>query len=245
MATLVMLVLTLLLLAWFSRQLSLYIQMVFFALTRNGDQTIVFLFLLLLPGVIIHEAAHWGAARLLGLKTGKFRVWPKKQGKQIGMGSVSVQRGSLWQDSIVGLAPLVLGSVLIAWIGQQIFAAEQLSAALGAQQWAESLWIFRSAFKQPDGVVWAYLLFAIGNAMMPSASDREPLLPLIFYSLLALILYVILGLPLTPFTALLTWLTPLLQSLSSAFIFTILLDGVILFVLYCLVLLMAPRAVAK
>lgn len=99
--------LTLLLLAWVSRQLSLQIQMLFHLITRNGDLTIILLFLLLLPGIVIHESAHWIAAYILGLKPSKFRVWPKKQRQHIGLGSVNVRGGQLWQESIVGMAPLL------------------------------------------------------------------------------------------------------------------------------------------
>ena len=84
-------ILLLFVLAWFSRQISLHIQFPFYALTRSQNSATLAIFLFFLPGVFVHEAAHWGVARLLGLKTGKFRVWPKRQGKYIGLGSVSVE----------------------------------------------------------------------------------------------------------------------------------------------------------
>ncbi len=234
-------VLSLLTLAWLSRKLSWQIQTVLVLLTRNADLTIVLLFLLLLPGVLIHEAAHWLAARALGLKTSKFRVWPKKQGKHIGLGSVSVQRGNLWQDTLVGMAPLLFGSALLALIAEYIFNAPRLSTALGNQQWVEGWRAFYQALQEPDGVLWAYLLFAIGNAMMPSASDREPVQPLLIYSAIALTLYGVLGLPMAPVTTLLNWLAPILQNLTNAFLFTALLDGLIAIVLYLLIQLIAPK----
>lgn len=239
--TLFAFVATLLILAWLSRQLSLQLQMLFAYLTHNGDLTIVLLFLLLLPGIIVHEAAHWFTARLLGLKTGKFRVWPKKQGKYIGLGSVSVQRGNLWQETIVGMAPLIVGTILLALIGEHIFQLFQFSIALSEQQWVNGWRAFRQALQAPDGILWAYLLFAIANAMMPSASDREPLKPLLLYSAIALVIYLLLGLPLTPFTAMLQWLTPVLQTISSALLFTIVLDGLLLGGIFLAVQLIAPR----
>lgn len=234
-------VLSLLALAWLSRQLSWQIQTVLVLLTRNADLTIVLLFLLLLPGVIIHEGAHWLTARLLGLKTSKFRVWPKKQGKHIGLGSVSVQRGNLWQDTLVGMAPLIIGSLLIAWIAEHVFDAPRLSTALGEQRWLDGWWAFWQALQEPDGILWAYLLFAIGNAMMPSASDREPIQPLLIYTGIAIAIYVLLGLPLTFFTTVLIWLAPTLQNLTNAFLFTGILDCLIWAVLYLLIQLFTAR----
>jgi hypothetical protein len=235
-------ILALLTLAWLSRQLSLQIQTIFVLLTRNIDLTIVLLFLLLLPGIVVHEVAHWVAARLLGLKTGKFRVWPKKQGKYIGLGSVSVQRGNLWQDTIVGMAPLLAGTILLALIGEHIFQLFRFSLALSGRQWEDSWRAFQQTLQAPDGILWTYLLFAIANAMMPSASDREPVKPLLLYSAVALILYFILGLPLTPFATILQWLAPALQTVSSALLFTIVLDSLILGGLFLIVQLIHPRS---
>jgi len=240
--TLLGLVLAFLVLAWVSRRVSLHVQTLAYYATRSIDLATVVLFLLLLPGIILHEGAHWLTARLLGLKTGKFRVWPKPQGKQIRMGSVSVQRGNLWQDSLVGLAPLLIGSLLLVWISQRVFFAYAISSAFLQGQWLQGLQTFRTALSEPDGILWTYLLFAIGNAMMPSASDREPLRPLSLYVIFSALIYVVVGLPMGPLASALDWLLPIVQDLTSAFVFTILLDGVILLVLYLLTALIAPRA---
>ncbi|MEZ4674316.1 MAG: hypothetical protein R2932_08750 [Caldilineaceae bacterium] len=235
----------LLALAWLSRQLSLHLQSLIYLLTRSSDLTIVLFFLLLLPGVVIHEAAHWFAARLLGLKTGKFRVWPKKQGKYLGLGSVTVQRGNIWQDTMIGMAPLIVGTALLALIGEHIFQVFYFSTALSGQRWVDSWRAFQQALQQPDGILWAYLLFAIGNVMMPSASDREPVKPLLLYSGIALIIYLLLGLPLTPFALMLDWLAPVLYHLSSTLLFTIVLDVFILGALFLVIQLIAPRREVK
>jgi len=239
------LVASFLLLAWLSRQISQRLQAVVYYLTRSLDFAVILLFLFLLPGIFLHEGAHWVAARLLGLKTGKFRVWPKVQGRQIGLGSVSVQRGNVWQDSLVGLAPLIVGSIAIAWIGQRIFFAHDFSTMLVQGRWGEGFSAFWRALGGSDGLLWAYLLFAIGNAMMPSSSDREPLLPLLLYTSLAALIYVLIGLPLTPLTVLLVGLIPTLEDLTSAFVFTISLDILILVVLYLLETLVGPRPASR
>jgi len=96
-------ILLFLILAWLSRQISLNIQFPFYTLTRSQNSATLAIFLLFLPGVFIHESAHWTMARLLGLKTSKFRVWPKQQGKYIGLGSVSVEASDPIRDSLVGL----------------------------------------------------------------------------------------------------------------------------------------------
>lgn len=229
----------LLVLAWFSRQISLHIQFPFYSLTRSQNSATLAIFLLFLPGVFIHEGAHWTVARLLGLKTGKFRVWPKRQGKYIGLGSVSVESRDPIRDSLVGVAPLIVGTVLVTLIGRMIFDTPLVSGLLAEGNWLGAVIAFRRELNRPSGLIWAYLLFTIANAMMPSASDREPVMPVLFYSLLAIVAYIILGLPLQGAASMMEWLAPILSNLSSALLFVIVLDVVILAVLYVIRLLIS------
>lgn len=232
-------VLSLLMLAWLSRQISTSIQLTVYDLTRSKDAPAVAIFLVFLPGVLVHETAHWGMARLLGLKTGKFRVWPKRQGRHIGLGSVRVESRGALLDSLVGMAPLLVGSTLVALIGNHIFDAYALADSLTRGRLIEGFQAFWHALGEPDGVLWAYLLFAIANAMMPSASDREPVMPVLLYAAIAVVFYILLGMPLNPLTSFMQWMTPTLQNLSSAFVFTIVLDVIVLAALYVMRLLVA------
>lgn len=240
--TFLIFVLLLLILAWLSHQISRYIQIVVYFLTRSEDMATVVLFLVFLPGTIIHEAAHWVAARLLGLKTGKFRVWPKRTGKYIRLGSVTVERGNLLIDSLVGAAPLIVGTFLIALISHRIFGAYLVTEQIARGQWIEGLGALSNALRQPDSGLWLYAIFAIGNAMMPSPSDTEPIKPLLLYLLLATAFYFLIGLPLAPVNSAAVWLLTPVQDLSSAFFFVILVDGLVLVGLYLLGALVAPSA---
>ena len=120
------------------------------------------LFLVFLPGVFIHEGAHWLMAKICGLKTAKFRVWPKRQGNQIGLGSVSVEKGGPFIDALVGMAPLIVGTLLIGLISHFIFGADRLAdEAATAGDWRGGLKRFADAARVPDALLWAYLLFTI------------------------------------------------------------------------------------
>lgn len=229
----------LVILAWFSRQISLHVQFPFYALTRSQNSATLAIFLIFLPGVIIHESAHWVMARLIGLKTGKFRVWPKRQGKFIGLGSVSVESRDPIRDSLVGIAPLLVGTVLVTMIGRVIFDTPQVTLLLAEGNWWGAVTAFREELNRPSGLIWAYLLFTIANAMMPSASDREPLMPVLYYGAVAITLYIILGMPLQGATSFMQWLTPSLSNLSSALLFVIVLDTIILAILYVIRLLIS------
>ena len=225
--------LLLLTLAWASRTIGLLIQEIVFRLTGSGDMAMVILFLVYLPGIFIHEGAHWTMAKLLGLKTGKFRVWPQKKGKYIGMGSVTVARGGTVRDSLVGMAPLLAGSALVALIAGEVFGADRLAGV-----WAQGnaldvvTSIFGALAGQRDGLLWAWAIFAVANAMMPSASDREPLKMLVLYLVIVGSLYILLDSSGQLFLQAAVWLVGPTRLLVSALIFTLVIDGVILAILY-------------
>ena len=230
--TLLLLAVALLALAWLSGQLSIRTQLVVYHLTGSLDLATVAIFLLLLPGVFVHELSHWVTAKLLGLHPSRFRVWPKRHKHGLGLGSVHVRSGGTWRDSAVGMAPLIAGSILLALVGSYVFEADLLLGQLEQGRLINVLGAFFDALARPDGLVWAYALFVIGNSMMPSRSDRQPLRTLLLYLAFAALIYFVVGLPIDPLTALLGWLIPMIEVLVGALIFVILLDAIVVSVLF-------------
>ncbi len=226
--------LLLFILAWASQEIGQRIQGIVYLLTGSQDLAMVVLFLVFLPGILLHEGAHWAMARLLGLRTGQFRVWPRRMGRHIGMGSVSVARGGPVRDSLVGLAPLLVGSLVVGWIGGQLDQAGGVTV-----QWQQRggllqgiAALFWALGTTPDGLLWGYLLFAVANAMMPSASDREPLGTLGLYLAGFGLVYLLLGRPGHLLAQVGTWLVEPLRGLLGAFLLTALLDLLALTGLY-------------
>jgi hypothetical protein len=76
----------------------------------------------------------------------------------------------------------------------------------------------------PDFWLWAYLIFAISNAMTPSPSDRQPWrLAGIYIGLALVAAYLLGGLSLVP-QGLSDYVAGALQLLTLAFLFTLVLD---------------------
>jgi hypothetical protein len=201
----------LLVLAWLSGEQAMEVQRFVYNLTGSVDHAIIVYFLLFLPGIIVHEAAHWIVAWILGLKPGKFRVWPVRKGNVVGLGSVTTRRGGPVRDSLVGIAPLLAGTLIIGLLSRYWLSTVPIESVMASNDLA--LWIaaFRSAFASPDALLWAYLIFAIANGMMPSKPDREPFGPVLIYLVIAAILWFVIGLPLTILSDVVTALqTPLL-----------------------------------
>jgi len=86
------------------------------------------------------------------------------------------------------------------------------------------LGILHSALQAPDALLGLYLIFAIGNAMWPSESDRQPWSPvLLFLAVAAGMIYgtgLLAGLP-SGFT---TWVSSAVTYLALAFALTISVD---------------------
>ncbi len=236
-------------LAWLSVQISLQMQQVVYNITRSVDWAVVVYFLLMLPGIVAHEAAHWVVAWLLGLKPGRFTVWPRRRGRMVGLGSVTARDGGALRNSLVGMAPLLIGTLLVALLARGWFGGPALPQMAGAEPALEGaahglrLWWLSllAAFRRPDAALWAYLIFAVANGMMPSAPDREPLKPVLTYAALAALAYVALGMPLSLLGDALEAVQRPLLHLNSALLVTVALDVGVLLALWGLAAVTALR----
>lgn len=245
MLTLVIFAGALLALAWLSGQIALEIQRIVYHITRSIDYAIVGYFLIFLPGIIVHEAAHWLMAKVLGLQPGKFRVWPVRKGKMVGLGSVTTRSGGPFLDSLVGMAPLLVGTVLVGILSRMWFSEAALAALFASDQPGDWWQALVNALRSPDAPLWLYLVFTIANGMMPSAPDREPVKPLLVYIGLAALVYFALGLPLTHLASALDASVAPLLWLNSALVLTVALDIVVVIVLIVLRVLTDRRIAAR
>ncbi len=90
------------------------------------------------------------------------------------LGSVTVARTDPFRASLIGLAPLITGSLAILIIGQLILGLGDLGEVLLSGEWGAVWKSFLVHLRAPDFWLWLYLIFAISNAMLPSETDREP-----------------------------------------------------------------------
>lgn len=225
---------------WLSWRIGLLIQEIVYLNTGSDSLAMVILFLIYLPGILVHEASHWLVARILGLKTSRFRVWPKYTRNTIGLGSVTVSSGGVVWDSLVGLAPLLIGSALIVLIGEQVFDTQTLAFAWRTGRLRDGLnFVVTGLAQNPDSLLWSYLLFAIANAMMPSASDRAPLKSLGIYIVLIGAVFVLIDQSGRNVLLLLDFLFGPIRLLTGAFFLVAAID------LAVILLLLAVRELSK
>jgi hypothetical protein len=203
---------------WITRQ----VQLLGLHLTGDERAAQMTYYLIMLPGILLHELSHLLMARLVGLKVGEFSLGPRVRDQySIELGSVTVSRADVFRESLVGLAPFLSGTAVLALVGYRVFELEVLSQAGDA---SGLLRVLPGIWQVPDSWLWAYVIFVVSNAMMPSAADRQPWLLAGIYLAVALGgVYLLAGLPAMS-AAVSAWATGMLQLLTLAFLFTLVLD---------------------
>lgn len=220
---------------WFmKRWIGQHLQGLGLLLTGSPDLAVLLYFLILLPGIVVHELSHWLTARLLGVPAGGITIWPRTRRGRLSLGSVRVARVDPLRNSLIGVAPLVAGSLFIVFIGERILGTGQLGEAVLWGRWSllgERLWALRQV---PDFWLWLYLIFALSNAMLPSASDREPWRPvLIFLGAVGATMLLMGGVPQVP-PALSDLFLRAVGYLAYAFTLTVAVDAVFMALIWAM-----------
>ena len=130
------------------------------------DTTVVFIVsLLFLPGTFIHELCHAMAATFLGSRVTAFSIWPKIEGDSIKMGYAEVEVLDIFRNSLIGIAPLLVGTF--------------------------ALYFLSSSFQSADlvyKIIYLYFIFQISNSMFLSPADVREVRVLLFIATFLFIL---------------------------------------------------------
>ena len=156
------------------------IQAVFLILTRDTRLTMGIFSMLFLPGVFLHELSHFVMAKLLRVRTGRFSIFPQSlPDGRLQLGYVETAKSDIVRDSLIGAAPLIVGTLFVAYVALYHLQMRVLWDALRNGQ-SDLFWLGIRALPQtPDFYLWFYLAFAVSSTMMPSESDRHAWLELL------------------------------------------------------------------
>ncbi len=138
---------------------------------KDRQRATILYYLILLPGVFLHEFTQWLVAGALKLKTSKIKIWPKPLANgtlRLDFVRLSGKNVSRASAAVFETAPLIVGVAVILFISQRVLEVDLLleafkTADLGIVQAA-----FGLVLSKPDFWLWLYLLFAVGNAMVPT-----------------------------------------------------------------------------
>ena len=167
-------------LIWLQRLLHREIQAVFLILTRDPGLTMGLFSIIFLPGVFLHELSHFLVAKILFIRTGKFSIFPQPlPDGRLQLGYVETARSDVVRDSLVGAAPLVVGTLFVAYVAVYHLQLRVLLDVFRNGQ-LDLFWMgVRALPNAKDFYLWFYLAFAVSSTMMPSQSDRHAWLELL------------------------------------------------------------------
>jgi hypothetical protein len=156
------------------------IQAVFLILTRDTRLTMGIFAMLFLPGVFLHELSHFVMAKILRVRTGKFSIFPKSlPDGRLQLGYVETARSDAIRDSLIGAAPLIIGTLFVAYVAGYHLQMRVVWDSFRNGQ-VDLFWLgMRTLPQAQDFYLWFYLAFAVSSTMMPSESDRHAWLELL------------------------------------------------------------------
>lgn len=194
--SLLSLVATLLPLLLVKRWITKHVQELSMRWVGDPDVALVLYFVLVLPGVVIHEMSHLLMALLLRVRVRRFSLGPvrRARGRRVSLGSIEVASVDPVRGSLIGVAPLLAGSAVILLIGSRVLGIREWATALEPLGLEGIVIGLGQLVKVPDFWLWLYLIFAVSNAMLPSESDMQFVRPvLVFLGIAALVVLVVSG----------------------------------------------------
>jgi hypothetical protein len=156
------------------------IQAVFLILTRNAQLTMGIFQFIFLPGVFLHEASHFLMAKILRVPTGRFSILPQPlPDGRLQLGYVETAKADIVRDSLIGAAPLIIGTIFVAYVSIYQLEMRVLWDVLRDGKF-NLFWMGLHALPNgQDFYLWFYLTFVVSSTMMPSESDRHAWLELV------------------------------------------------------------------
>lgn len=165
-----LLVLLLVIQRWLHHEMQAF----FFLLTGRPGWALALFSILLFPGVLLHETSHALVAWLLRVPVQGVSLLPRLlPDGQLELGYVRTTPTDFLRDALIGAAPFLAGTLLVAHLGLNVLGFKTLIPLFLRAEWQALPQQALALTQQPDFWLWFYLTFAISSTMIPSAADRR------------------------------------------------------------------------
>jgi hypothetical protein len=231
---------TLLPLVWVKRLITRMLHELSMRWVGDADVALTLYFVVVLPGVVVHELSHWLMAKLLGIRVSRPAIGPVRRGrsKRVTLGSVRIGKADWLRASLIGLAPLLGGTAIILLIGLLVLDVGNLAEIAMAQGLEGIAATLEQAMQVPDFWLWLYLVFSVSNSMQLSEADMSSVRPvLLFLGFSAAILLIVGGVPNIP-EEVVRGVNSIAGYLATAFGLSLAIDGLVVLVLWVLLTVM-------
>jgi hypothetical protein len=119
-------------------------------------------------------------AKILRVRTGRFSILPQSlPDGRLQLGYVETVRSDVVRDSLIGAAPLIVGTLFVAYVTIYHLQMRVLWDTFRNGQFGLFWMGIRALPHVQDFYLWFYLVFAVSSTMMPSESDRHGWLELV------------------------------------------------------------------
>jgi hypothetical protein len=167
-------------LAILQRRLHYEIQAILYLLTKRIDLALAIFSIIFLPGVLLHELSHYLMAKLLRVPVGRFSIIPQPLADgRLRLGYVETAPTDFVRDAMIGAAPLITGSVFVAYAGLINLDFASYWVQIDLTEISSFIYVLSEAVNQPDFWIWFYLIFVVSSTMFPSETDRRAWTPIL------------------------------------------------------------------
>ncbi len=167
-------------LVWIEKWIHSHLYGVGWLLTHNEKSATALYYVLLSPGVFVHEFVQYIVAGALNVKIKRVIAWPEAQKDgTLRLDFVRIQKANRAQNAVLGAVPLIAGLALVWLISSQLLNLDQVVEAIPSGDLNRIGSALREAASAPDFLLWMYFIFTISNAMLPTPTERQAW-PLIF-----------------------------------------------------------------
>lgn len=136
-------------------------------LTKSKFLSVYLIFILFLPGVLVHELSHYIFAKILRVGAGNIRLLPELFEGDLRLGSIDVAETDLLRRTIIGISPLISGTLII--VGLPLFFLISDNSR---------------TVTYPQIFIFLFVVFEIGNTMFSSRKDMQGVGKLIILTVL-------------------------------------------------------------
>lgn len=143
-----------------------------YKITRSHERAVYILALIFLPGTFIHEMSHFLVALFLLVPVGELRLIPEVKENGVRLGSVKVAKTDILRESLIGIAPFVIGTSVIFGVVSYAISSNLIS--------------------NPYFVAFVlYLIFQVTHTMFSSKEDLTSVLELSVLLVIILLLMLV------------------------------------------------------
>jgi len=201
---------------------------VFLLISRSPSVTLSVVTAILFPGTVIHELSHLFVAEILGVRAGSLSLTPEVPSrgsidKTVRAGSVAIAETGPFRRAVIGVAPIIVGLIVLTALSLQMTAQASRVASSG----------FHTLFSNTSFyllILIFYVIFAVSNTMFSSKEDMKGFIPIVVSIALLIGLLYLTGIRITLTGQAFLLFQRIIQSLSRSLGVVLAVNGILLLI---------------